>query len=79
VSWRKQPKATKVFHLREALGATWSIVQYLNSDRWVIRPKGNTNLNLNASGDGPYEQGNPVNLWRWETGAHNEVWIINPR
>lgn len=59
--------------------ATWSIVQYLDSNRWVIRPKGNTDLNLNASGDGPYEQGNPVNLWRWETGAHNEVWMISPR
>lgn len=36
----------------------------------------NTDWNLNVSGNGPYNPGNPVLIWKWKDGQPNETWSL---
>lgn len=54
--------------------ATW---KFLGSDFGAIQLHANTDMNLNAFGDGPYQPGNTVGIHDWKAGEPNEVWRLS--
>lgn len=42
----------------------------------AVQLDADTRINLNVSGDGPYESGTPVLAFKWGGGHANEVWIF---
>jgi hypothetical protein len=58
----------------------WNIVPDMIGAKFnpasVIRLASNTDWNLNALGNWPYDVGNRVGVWDWAGGDSNEVWEI---
>lgn len=42
----------------------------------ALQLQANTDMNLNVSGNGPYESNTKVSAWSWSRGQTNELWTF---
>lgn len=58
--------------------SVWAINPGPDAQMSLVTPIGNSNLELNVSGGGPYDPGNVVITYPWQGGAANEQWQLVP-